>query len=186
MRRAWIGVAVLVGFFMLAMFLLADAEAQTVSPAGSTAGAFDKLSPGNQKIADALFEAQQTSTAPGAPKPLSRDEIATMKLGGKGWGVVFKDMKQQGLVTDKNLGQAVSRFNHEQHFSSPSASGTQITTGTGRTFVVGGRDNAGASGHGVAGGDADHGSASTGATGGSERGGSGAAHGAGAGSGHGK
>ena len=100
-------------------------------------------------------------------------------------GVVFKDMKQQGLVTDKNLGQAVSRFNHEQHFASPSAGGTQITTGTGRTFVVGGRDNAGASGHSVTGGDADHGSASTGATS-SGRGGSGAAHGAGAGSGHGK
>jgi hypothetical protein len=185
MRRAWIGAAVLVGFFMLAMFLLADAEAQTVSSAGSTAGAFDKLSPGNQKIADALFEAQQTSTAPGAPKPLSRDDIAAMKLGGRGWGVVFKDMKQQGLVTDKNLGQAVSRSNHEQHFSSSSAGGTQITTGTGRTFVVGGRDNAGASGHSVTGGDADHGSASTGATS-SGRGGSGAAHGGGAGSGHGK
>jgi hypothetical protein len=54
MRRAWIGVAVLVGFFMLAMFLLADAEAQTVSPTGSNAGAFDKLSPGNQKIADSI------------------------------------------------------------------------------------------------------------------------------------
>ncbi len=184
MRRAWIGVAVLVGFFMLAMFLLADAEAQT-TPTGSNAGAYDTLSPGNQKIADAIFESQQTSTAPGAPTPLSRDDIAAMKLGGKGWGVVFKNMKEQGLVTDRNLGQAVSRYNHEHQPSSPAGGGTQITTGTGRTIVVGGRGNAGASGRGVSGEDSDHGGTSAGATG-SGRGSAGAGHGAGAGSGHGK
>src|SRR5712691_12990959 len=132
MRRAWIGVAVLVGFFVLAMFLLADAEGQTARPAGSNVGAFDKLSPGNQKIADSIFESQPLSTAPGAPKPLSRDDIAAMKLGGKGWGVIFKDMKQQGLVTDRNLGQAVSRYNHEHQSRPQSAGGTQITTASGR------------------------------------------------------
>jgi hypothetical protein len=188
MRRAWIGVAVLVGFFMLAMFLLADAEAQTASPTGTNAGAYDRLSPGNQKIADALFESQQTSTAPGAPTPLSRDDIAAMKLGGKGWGVVFKNMKEQGLVTDKNLGQAVSRYNYEHHSPPPSAGGTQITTASGRTYVVGGHGhgNAGASGRGVTGEDSDHGGASSGATGSSGRGGSSAGRGAGAGNGHGK
>lgn len=123
MKRAWIGVGVLVGFFVLAMFLLADAAvAQTAPPPPApspNAGAFDKLSPGNQKIAEALFEAQQASTAPGAPKPLSRDDIAAMKQSGRGWGEIFKDMKQQGLVTEKNLGQAVSRFNHEHRLPPP-------------------------------------------------------------------
>lgn len=186
MRRAWIGVAVLVGFFMLAMFLLADAEAQTASPTGTNAGAFDRLSPGNQKIADSIFESQHLSTAPGAPTPLSRDDIAAMKLGGKGWGVVFKNMREQGLVTDKNLGQAVSRYNHEHHSPPPSAGGTQITTASGRTYVVGGHGNSGASGRSVTGEDSDHGGASSGASSGSGRGGSSAGRGAGAGNGHGK
>ena len=183
MRRAWIGVAVLVGFFVLAMFLLADAEGQTAPP--SNAGAFDKLSPGNQKIADSIFESQQLSTAPGAPKPLSRDDIAAMKLGGKGWGVIFKDMKQQGLVTDRNLGQAVSRYNHEHQSQPPSAGGTQITTASGRTYVVGGHGNAGASGRSMTGEDADHGGASASANG-SGYGGASAGRSAGAGGGHGK
>ena len=29
-----------------------------------------------------------------------------------GWGEVFRQMKAQGFVTDKNLGQAVSNFEH--------------------------------------------------------------------------
>ena len=71
-------------------------------------GAFDKLSPGDQKIARALFEAQKTN---GGTAPLTRDQIAARKQH-TGWGEVFKQMKAQGLVTDKNLGQAVSNFEH--------------------------------------------------------------------------
>jgi len=90
----------------VAVFLTSTvAGAQTAS-----AGAFDKLSPGEQKIARALFEAQKTSTDPKAPKPLTLDEIAAKKQGHEGWGRVFKDMKAQGLVTEKNLGQVVSSF----------------------------------------------------------------------------
>jgi len=71
-------------------------------------GAFDKLSPGDQKIARALFEAQKTN---GATAPLTLDQIAAKKQH-TGWGEVFKQMKAQGLVTDKNLGQAVSNLEH--------------------------------------------------------------------------
>ena len=39
-------------------------------------GAFDKLSPGDQKIAQALFEAQKTN---GGTTPLTRDQIAAKK-----------------------------------------------------------------------------------------------------------
>jgi hypothetical protein len=80
-----------------------SASAQTTGT-----GAFDKLSPGDQKIALALFEAQKTT---GGTTPLTRDQIAAKKKH-TGWGEVFKQMKAQGLVTDKNLGQAVSNFEH--------------------------------------------------------------------------
>lgn len=72
-------------------------------------GAFEKLSPGDQKIARALFDAQSTS---GGATPLTLDQIAAKKKH-TGWGEIFKQMKAQGLVTDKNLGQAVSNF--ERH-----------------------------------------------------------------------
>jgi hypothetical protein len=76
-------------------------------------GAFEKLSPGDQKIAQALFEAQNTTPSKsGAATPLTLDQIAAKKRH-TGWGEVFKQMKAQGLVTDKNLGQAVSNF--ERH-----------------------------------------------------------------------
>ena len=164
MKRTWIGVALLIGFFVLAMFLLADAAVAQTAIGGSTttastppptAGAFDRLSPGNQKIARALFDAQQAAQTPPAvsgatggtiagsaspaPKPLTLDNIAAMKQSGRGWGEIFKDMKQQGLVTEKNLGQVVSRSNHT---SSASSHGTMITSGAGRTRVEGGSASA--------------------------------------------
>lgn len=115
------------------------AAAQTPMPTTTTSneGAFDRLSQGNQKIAQALFEAQKMCLPSGANSCLTRDEIATMKLHGKqGWGEVFKQMKSQGLVEERNLGQVVSRFNH--HRTSSGSPGTLITTGSGRTHAVGG------------------------------------------------
>jgi len=72
-------------------------------------GAFEKLSPGDQKIARALFEAQTTN---GVTTPLTLDQVAAKKKH-SGWGEIFKQMKAQDLVTHKNLGQAVSNF--ERH-----------------------------------------------------------------------
>jgi hypothetical protein len=88
---------------VVALGVAASAWAQTTGT-----GAFDKLSPGDQKIARALFEAQSTS---GGTTPLTLDQIAAKKKH-TGWGEIFKQMKAQGLVTDKNLGQAVSNFEH--------------------------------------------------------------------------
>lgn len=113
------------------------ASAQTAEPtptdiSGATAtttstddGAFAKLSPGNQKIARSLFEAQKApaetvtggtttgGTADGTAaaatgSPWTLDQIAAAKQSGQGWGNVFKEMKEQGLVEAKNLGQVVS------------------------------------------------------------------------------
>jgi hypothetical protein len=114
--------------------LASGAFAQTTPPPpSSNQGAFDKLSPGNQKIAQALFDAEQNDST---TKTLSRDDIAAMKQDGKGWGEIFKDMKQQGLVDAKNLGQVVSQANlatRSRH------NGTVITSGSGRSYVAGAR-----------------------------------------------
>jgi hypothetical protein len=91
-----------------------------------SAGAFDRLSPGDQKIARALFESQSRTTLPPGTRPLALDQIAAMKQK-TGWGVVFKEMKERGLVTDKNLGRAVSRF--EKHHGTAKG---PVTTAAGR------------------------------------------------------
>ena len=96
------------------MLVLSSMPAKSLAQTTGT-GAFAQFSPGDQKIARALFEAQTTSTTPNAPKPLTLDEIAAKKRGHEGWGEVFKDMKAQGLVTDKNLGQVVKTFERQHH-----------------------------------------------------------------------
>ena len=111
--------------FGLSLFATMTVLAVCFSPSLTLAqaGTFDQLSPGEQKIARALFEAQKTSTAANAPKPLTLDEIAAKKQGHEGWGEVFKDMKEKGLVTEKNLGQVVSNYNRRHHLSQAGASG---------------------------------------------------------------
>ena len=134
----WI-VAATVGLLMLCEMLF---SVSTVF-----AGAFDELSPGNQKAVRALFEAQRPDPPPGTSR-LTLDEIAARKQHGQGWGRIFGDMKSRGLVDAKNFGQVVSRFNHRHHISSASA----VATGANRT--VGIRRDAGVR--------ANHGEASSG------------------------
>ena len=145
-------------FSAIALVLAAGpAAAQTPPPAPG--GAFEQLSPGNQKIARAIFESQQFSpTSPTAPKPRSLDQIAGLKQSGRGWGVVYKDLQAKGLVTDKNLGQAVSRFNHEHKSTGPS--NVEITTGSGKTVSAGRTGDAGSSRRSFSSDDDGHGSSS--------------------------
>ena len=109
---------------LMLLFGAATADAQ-VTPPATTTGAYQQLSVGNQKIARALFEAQvqptTTTVTPGARRPLTLDQIAAMKQHGTGWGQVFQQMQAKGLVTEKNLGQVVSRYN-TSHPTSASAS----------------------------------------------------------------
>jgi hypothetical protein len=102
---------------MLVVAVVALAMFATGALAQSADGAFAKLSPGQQKIAQALFEAQTRSTAPNAPTPLTLDQIAAKKQGHDGWGQVFKEMKSAGLLTDKNLGQVVKSYEAKHHES---------------------------------------------------------------------
>jgi hypothetical protein len=116
--------------------VMGTSSAQAQTPAE---GAYEQLSPGNQKIARALFDAQvkpSTTTAPTTTrtsgtttKPLTLDQIAAMKQSGQGWGQVFQSLKAQGLVQEKNLGQVVSRANHM------SSSGV-VTTAANRAYPV--------------------------------------------------
>lgn len=94
------------------------------APSRTPSGAYASLSPGNQKIARALFEAQTT-------KPLTLDEIAAKKQSGQGWGKVFQDMKAQGLVQEKNLGQVVSRYHRARHGYVVTALGRPFHDGSG-------------------------------------------------------
>ena len=115
--------------------------AQSLAPEG----AYSRLSAGNQKIALALFDAQQahmlpagngagTASAPSssatAPatnattpsaKPMTLDQIAAQKQGGHAWGEIFQTMRDQGLVQEKNLGQVVSKYQRPSAASSASA-----------------------------------------------------------------
>src|SRR5437764_13599641 len=115
----------LAGFLLL---LGAVSATPTHAQPASVDGAYARLSPGNAKVARALFEAQVTNTAPtsakptgtaggttaAAPRSLTLDQIAAMKQNGQSWGHVFQTLKAQGLVQDKSLGQVVSRYQHQQ------------------------------------------------------------------------
>lgn len=120
-----------IAFLALAVFV-GTAAAQTTTPAPSpNQGAFDKLPPGNQKIAQALYDAQSKNST---TKPLARDDIAAMKQH-RGWGEIFKDMQKNGQIPPdvKNLGQLVSGKYRPQ---SGTSGGTTITSGSGKSQVV--------------------------------------------------
>jgi hypothetical protein len=111
----------------------------TVTPTTTTTGSFDKLSPGNQKIANALFSAQTTT---GTKTPLSKNQIADLKAT-EGWGKVFRTMKADGLVSARNLGQVVSGHQHSRRTATTSTTRrsttttTTATTRSGRTTASG-------------------------------------------------
>jgi len=135
MRKIWMPSIV------VAITLAAGIAAAQSPPPPAPGGAFESLSPGNQKIARAIFDSERRAGPTAATTPLSLDEIAAMKQGGKGWGEVFKEMKSQGLVQDRNLGQAVSRqavSRMTRGGGGATAARHEITTASGKTAIVGG------------------------------------------------
>jgi len=97
------------------------------STSSSTQGAYQKLSPGNQKIAKALYDAQQSKT-------YSLDQIATLKQH-KGWGEIFKEMKAGGQISPdvKNLGELVSK----SHAKSGKSDDTTVPSASGKSQEAG-------------------------------------------------
>jgi hypothetical protein len=107
------------GALMLVTAIGGPAEAQskpvTQSEVASTPTerAFESLSPGNKRIATALFEAQNTS-ASGAT-PMTLEQIAQERRSGRKWGDVFQAMKSQGLIQAETLGQVLGRYDRARH-----------------------------------------------------------------------
>jgi hypothetical protein len=106
----------LAGFLLL--LGVATASPTSAQTPGLVSGAYERLSPGNQKVARALYDAQAAvaQLAPSnasANKPLTLDEIAAQKQNGTAWGQVFSAMKTRGLLREKDLGQVVSRYEHQ-------------------------------------------------------------------------
>lgn len=89
---------------------IAPAPAPAVA---SAPGAYESLSPGNKRIAVALFEAQKSSAQ--NVTPLTLDHIAHERRSGKSWGDVFQTMKSQGLIDAETLAQVLGRYNRARH-----------------------------------------------------------------------
>lgn len=115
-------------------FILGLAAAVMFAGAASAQTTYDSLSTGNQKIVDAIHDAQ-TSTE-GSGTYMSLDDIAATKDSG-GWGKTYNQMYADGLVTEKNLGLAISK-SHRMNTPSSSSSQTVITTASGQKIIVGG------------------------------------------------
>ena len=98
-------------------------SATTTSSTTIPTGNFDSLSPGNQKIANALFAAQKPT---GTQTALTRNQIAGLRST-EGWGRVFKTMRADGLIQARNLGQVVSGYNHSLRSSTASTARSSTT-----------------------------------------------------------
>src|SRR5947208_5307689 len=109
-----------------------------MNPAAATTGDFQRLSPGNQKIAQALFAAEHPVA--GGPTKLTLDQIAQLRET-EGWGKVFRQMKADGLIQARNLGHVVSGYERTLHSAGRTGStgvrtGAVVTTGRGAPMVI--------------------------------------------------
>jgi hypothetical protein len=86
-----------------------------LGPSEAQPDAFTSLSPGEQRIARALYEAQRSA---GDAEPSwghvearvrSLDEVAGMERSVAGWNQVFKQLKAEGLIAEQTLGHVVAR-----------------------------------------------------------------------------
>lgn len=126
-------IRILVTAVGIVLMLASPGWAQSsTAPTASTTTTFDSLSPGNQKIANALFSAQHTTGT--KLTPLTKDQIAGLK-GTEGWGRVFKQMKADGLVQARNLGQVVSAQQHQLN-AARRGSTTATSAARGRTAML--------------------------------------------------
>lgn len=94
--------------------------AEAVAPAR----ALDSLSPGNRLIAQALFNAQKSSTLSGS-QAWSLERIAMARAEGRNWGDVFLTLKHDGLVEAQSLGQVVTWYQY--HNMSPEKAAPELT-----------------------------------------------------------
>ena len=101
---------------LAALMLLVGASSATAHPAHpvTPAGAYETMSPANQNIARALYDAQTLTalSGGGARKRLTLEQIMAMKRNGTGWTPVVTEMQRRGLLQkDRTLAEIVSRYN---------------------------------------------------------------------------
>jgi hypothetical protein len=72
---------------------------------------FDKLPPADQKIAQALFDAQ---TPRRGRAMFSLDQIASMKQSGRDWPEILQRMRERGVLVQTDVDQVVRWYDGEQ------------------------------------------------------------------------
>jgi hypothetical protein len=149
MTKLKLGLAIAAGLLMTAPSWAESSSPAAVSSGTTQSPGFQALSPGEQKIARALFLAQHPTAS--GPAPLSLNQIAALKQH-EGWGNVFQQMQTQGLIHAKNLGQVVSAHERSLHATAGEKGGTVVVTkGTGRSSIAGSvHDGKTSPGHGDA------------------------------------
>lgn len=88
-------------------------RADSAVAAPAAARGLEELSPGNRLIAQALYNAQKAGSVTGR-KPWSLERVAQARAGGRNWGQIFQQMKQEGLVEAETLGQVVTWYQYHQ------------------------------------------------------------------------
>lgn len=135
--------------------LVSSAQAQTKPTAPATPaakGAFDKLSLGNQKVAASLYYAQSPRSTNGvipASRRLTLEELAAKRGRGQTWNQIFRELKAQGLVQEKTLGQVVARYQQTLD-STPGLVASDAGGGRSSAYEAGVNGSAGGAVHGVA------------------------------------
>ena len=132
---------------VVTIFATAGAHAQTKRVAPNPSSAYDKLSLGNQKVASALYQAQ-TPTAGTTARPLGLEQIAAKRRSGQAWGQIFRELKAQGLVHEKSLGQVVARYLQTTD-AAPSVVSIDNGGGKSSALEVGSNGYTGGAAHGV-------------------------------------
>ena len=115
MRRAILsslGAVLLLGTTACAEPPSAPAPAPAIASAPASS-AYEALSPGNKRVAVALFEAQKGSAQ--NVMPLTRDQIAQERRSRKTWADIFHAMKSQGLIDAETLAQVLGRYDRARH-----------------------------------------------------------------------
>jgi hypothetical protein len=108
-------VAVSMAYSLLSpqLYLLAGSSGESLRVAHAV-DHFSRLSPGEQRIARALYDAQLAGGSPLLAESRARlrslDEIASMGRNGAGWSRVFKQLKMEGLIAEQTLGHVVARW----------------------------------------------------------------------------
>lgn len=104
-----------------------------VAPASS----FEQLSPGSRMIAKSLSWAQgESDLDTGAASRGARwslEKISAARLAGRSWGEVFLQMKADGLIAARTLGEVFNGYYRPVPVSTPVSASSETSSGPGGT-----------------------------------------------------